>query len=109
MPLVRGPGQPVDAVGDHAEGRRSRLRLWRFLPSSCLLAPVGRSPFPTSMRTGPRSDEARAWCERGLMYLARGRKRDRERLQTKLASRLKFSESVGAQKDVERILVRKEG
>jgi len=41
------------------------------------------------------------------MYLARGRKGDRERAQAELDSSLKLFEAVGAQKDVERILARK--
>lgn len=53
-------------------------------------------------------DEAKAWRERGLMYLARGRKGDRERAQAEMDSSLKLFEAVGAQKDVERILARKE-
>jgi hypothetical protein len=52
MPLVPGPGPPFDALGNHVENRWGRLCLSRFLPSSCLPAPVRRGRPNPQARNG---------------------------------------------------------
>jgi len=53
-------------------------------------------------------DEARTLYERGLMYLARGRKGDREKAHEDLDEALAIFQKVGAKKDVEKVLRKKE-
>jgi len=53
-------------------------------------------------------DEARTLYERGLMYLARGRKSDREKAHEDLDEALAIFQKVGAKKDVEKVLRKKE-
>jgi hypothetical protein len=54
MPLIPGPGQPVDALGDHVDGRRGRPGLLRLFPLVLLasligLSPLGLSPCPVAI------------------------------------------------------------
>ncbi|MBM4453665.1 MAG: tetratricopeptide repeat protein [Chloroflexi bacterium] len=53
-------------------------------------------------------DEARTLYERGLMYLARRRKADREKAHEDLDEALAIFQKVGARKDVEKVLRKKE-
>jgi tetratricopeptide (TPR) repeat protein len=53
-------------------------------------------------------DEAKALYERGLMYLAHGRKADREKAHEDLDKALAIFQKVGAKKDVEKVLRKKE-
>lgn len=53
-------------------------------------------------------DEAKTLYERGLMYLARGRKADREKAHEDLDEALAIFQKVGAKKDVEKVLGKKE-
>jgi tetratricopeptide (TPR) repeat protein len=53
-------------------------------------------------------DEARTLYERGLMYLARGRKADREKAHEDLDEALAIFQKVGAKNDVEKVLRKKE-
>ncbi|MBM3153836.1 MAG: tetratricopeptide repeat protein [Chloroflexi bacterium] len=53
-------------------------------------------------------DEARTLYERGLMYLARGRKADREKAHEDMDEALAIFQKVGARKDVEKVLRKKE-
>jgi tetratricopeptide (TPR) repeat protein len=53
-------------------------------------------------------DEAKALYERGLMYLTRGRKADREKAHEDLDEALAIFQKVGAKKDVEKVLRKKE-
>jgi tetratricopeptide (TPR) repeat protein len=53
-------------------------------------------------------DEAKALYERGLMYLSRGRKADREKAHEDLDEALAIFQKVGAKKDVEKVLRKKE-
>jgi tetratricopeptide (TPR) repeat protein len=53
-------------------------------------------------------DEAKTLYERGLMYLARGRKADREKAHEDLDEALAIFQKVGAKKDVEKVLRKKE-
>ncbi|OGO61821.1 MAG: hypothetical protein A2Z36_03820 [Chloroflexi bacterium RBG_19FT_COMBO_48_23] len=53
-------------------------------------------------------DEAKTLYERGLMYLARGRKVDREKAHEDLDEALAIFQKVGAKKDVEKVLRKKE-
>jgi len=53
-------------------------------------------------------DEARTLYERGLMYLARGRKGDREKAHEDLDEALAIFQKVGAKKDAEKVLRKKE-
>jgi len=53
-------------------------------------------------------DEAKALYERGLMYLAHGRKVDREKAHEDLDKALAIFQKVGAKKDVEKVLRKKE-
>jgi tetratricopeptide (TPR) repeat protein len=53
-------------------------------------------------------DEAKALYERGLMYLTRGRKADREKAHEDLDDALAIFQKVGAKKDVEKVLRKKE-
>jgi tetratricopeptide (TPR) repeat protein len=52
-------------------------------------------------------DEAKALYERGLMYLAHGRKADREKAHEDLDEALAIFQKVGAKKDVEKVLRKK--
>jgi tetratricopeptide (TPR) repeat protein len=52
-------------------------------------------------------DEAKDLYERGLMYLARGRKADREKAHEDLDKALAIFQKVGAKKDVEKVLRKK--
>jgi tetratricopeptide (TPR) repeat protein len=52
-------------------------------------------------------DEARTLYERGLMYLTRGRKADREKAHEDLDEALAIFQKVGAKKDVEKVLRKK--
>jgi tetratricopeptide (TPR) repeat protein len=52
-------------------------------------------------------DEARDLYERGLMYLARGRKADREKAHEDLDEALAIFQRVGAKKEVEKVLRKK--
>jgi tetratricopeptide (TPR) repeat protein len=52
-------------------------------------------------------DEARTLYERGLMYLARRRKADREKAHEDLDEALAIFQKVGAKKDVEKVLRKK--
>jgi tetratricopeptide (TPR) repeat protein len=52
-------------------------------------------------------DEARALYERGLMYLSRGRKVDRDKAHEDLDEALAIFQKVGAKKDVEKVLRKK--
>ncbi len=54
-------------------------------------------------------DEAKALYEWGLMCLAKGQAKDRENAEKKLNSSLEIFQRVGARKDVEKVLTRKEG
>ncbi len=54
-------------------------------------------------------DEARVLCESGLMHLARGRPEDRAAAEMKLNASLKLFQRIGAKKDAEWVLARKEG
>ncbi len=53
-------------------------------------------------------DEAKALYERGLMYLTHGRKADREKAHEDLDEALATFQKVGAKKDVEKVLRKKE-
>jgi len=53
-------------------------------------------------------DEAKTLYERGLMYLARGGKGDREKAHEDLDEALAIFQKVGAKKDVEKVLRKKE-
>jgi len=53
-------------------------------------------------------DEAKTLYERGLMYLAHGRKGDREKAHENLDEALAIFQRVGAKKDVEKVLRKKE-
>jgi tetratricopeptide (TPR) repeat protein len=53
-------------------------------------------------------DEAKTLYERGLMYLARGRKADREKAHEDLDEALAIFQKVGAKKDAEKVLRKKE-
>jgi tetratricopeptide (TPR) repeat protein len=53
-------------------------------------------------------DEAKTLYERGLMYLARGGKGDREKAHEDLDEALAIFQKVGARKDVEKVLRKKE-
>jgi tetratricopeptide (TPR) repeat protein len=53
-------------------------------------------------------DEARTLYERGLMYLARGQKADREKAHEDLDEALAIFQRVSAKKDVEKVLRKKE-
>jgi len=53
-------------------------------------------------------DEAKTFYERGLMYLARGGKGDREKAHEDLDKALAIFQKVGAKKDVENVLRKKE-
>ena len=53
-------------------------------------------------------DEAKTLYERGLMYLARGGKADREKAHEDLDEALAIFQKVGAKKDVEKVLRKKE-
>jgi len=53
-------------------------------------------------------DEAKTLYERGLMYLAHGRKGDREKAHEDLDEALAIFQKVGAKKDVEKVLRKKE-
>jgi len=53
-------------------------------------------------------DEAKTLYERGLMYLSRGRKADREKAHEDLDEALAIFQKVGAKKDVEKVLRKKE-
>jgi tetratricopeptide (TPR) repeat protein len=53
-------------------------------------------------------DEAKTLYERGLMYLARGDKRDRDKAHEDLDKALAIFQKVGARKDVEKVLRKKE-
>jgi len=53
-------------------------------------------------------DEARTLYERGLMYLARGGKGDRDKAHEDLDEALAIFQKVGARKDVEKVLRKKE-
>jgi len=53
-------------------------------------------------------DEARTLYERGLMYLARGGKGDREKAHEDMDEVLAIFQKVGAKKDVEKVLRKKE-
>jgi protein O-GlcNAc transferase len=53
-------------------------------------------------------DEAKTLYERGLMYLARGRKSDREKAHEDMDEALAIFQKVGAKKDVEKVLRKKE-
>ena len=53
-------------------------------------------------------DEARTLYERGLMYLARGGKGDRAKAHQDLDEALAIFQKVGAKKDVEKVLRKKE-
>jgi len=53
-------------------------------------------------------DEAKTLYERGLMYLARGREGDREKAHEDLDEALAIFQRVGAKKDVEKVLGKKE-
>jgi tetratricopeptide (TPR) repeat protein len=53
-------------------------------------------------------DEAKALYERGLMYLSRGRKVDRDKAHEDLDEALAIFQKVGAKKDVEKVLRKKE-
>ena len=53
-------------------------------------------------------DEARTLYERGLMYLARGGKGDRDKAHKDLDEALAIFQKVGAKKDVEKVLRKKE-
>ena len=52
-------------------------------------------------------DEAKTLYERGLMYLARGNKRDREKAHEDLDEALTIFQKVGAKKDAEKVLRKK--
>jgi hypothetical protein len=53
MLLVPSPGPPFDVLGDYVDDRPGRPNLSRFLPSSCLLAPLALPPcLPESARPG---------------------------------------------------------
>ena len=54
------------------------------------------------------SDEAKALLEWGLMHLARGQAGDRQSGEKKLGASLDIFQRVGAKKDVEKVLARKE-
>jgi hypothetical protein len=58
---VPGLGPPVDALGDHADGRRGRLCLSRFLPLVLLAGVIG--PPPPSRRNFSARIPARALRE----------------------------------------------
>jgi tetratricopeptide (TPR) repeat protein len=53
-------------------------------------------------------DEAKTLYERGLMYLARGRKGDRDKAHEDLDEALAVFQKIGAKKDVEKVLRKKE-
>jgi tetratricopeptide (TPR) repeat protein len=53
-------------------------------------------------------DEAKTLYERGLMYLARGRKGDRDKAHEDLDKALAIFQKVGAKKDAEKVLRKKE-
>ncbi len=53
-------------------------------------------------------DEARTLYERGLMYLVRGRKGDRDKAHEDLDEALAIFQKVAARKDVEKVLRKKE-
>ena len=53
-------------------------------------------------------DEARTLYERGLMYLARGGKGDRDKAHENLDEALAVFQKVGAKKDAEKVLRKKE-
>jgi tetratricopeptide (TPR) repeat protein len=53
-------------------------------------------------------DEARTLYERGLMYLARGDKGDRDKAHEDLDEALAIFQKVGAKKDAEKVLRKKE-
>ena len=52
-------------------------------------------------------DEAKTLYERGLMYLSRGRKVDRDKAHKDLDEALAIFQKVGAKKDVEKVLRKK--
>jgi len=53
-------------------------------------------------------DEAKTLYERGVMYLARGQEGDREKAHENLDEALAIFQRVGAKKDVEKVLGKKE-
>jgi hypothetical protein len=53
-------------------------------------------------------DEAKTLYERGLMYLARGDKGDRDKTHEDLDEALAIFQKVGAKKDAEKVLRKKE-
>jgi tetratricopeptide (TPR) repeat protein len=96
---------------------------WYGLPSSMYMArgmlAVARRDWETATDSFDKAvevnreyqlpwDEARTLYERGLMYLARGSKGDRDKAHQDLDAALAIFQKVGARKDVEKVLRKKE-
>jgi tetratricopeptide (TPR) repeat protein len=98
-------------------------RSWYGLPAPIYLAKgmlaAARQDWNTAVESFDKSvqinsqyqlpwDEAKTLYERGLMYLSRGRKGDREKAHEDLDEALAIFQKVGAKKDVEKVLRKKE-